>query len=143
GTPPRTFRIVGRGVFPPRGENARLGEGAIIASGGFGALVPPEALEQAAAQGDTGLYDAAAVAFRPGVNAQRTATALVDDPDVEVTTSSRPTDLVNFGRVEGLPLVLAGLLGGLAAAVMAHVLVTSVRRRRRDLAILKTLGLRP
>ena len=36
-----------------------------------------------------------------------------------------------------------GLLAALAAGVTAHVLVTSVRRRRRDLAILKTLGLLP
>src|SRR5207249_6876735 len=38
------------------------------------------------------------------------------------------------------PLVLAALLGGLAAATLAHLLVTSIHRRRRDLAILKTLG---
>ena len=142
-TGPRPFRIVGRGVFPPRGENSRLGEGVIMATAGFGALVPPEVLEQAAAQGDTGLYDAAAVTFQPGADVKRTAAALVDDPEVEVTTAARPTDLVNFGRVEGLPLVLSGLLAALAAGVTAHVLVTSVRRRRRDLAILKTLGLLP
>jgi ABC-type antimicrobial peptide transport system permease subunit len=37
-------------------------------------------------------------------------------------------------------LLLAGVLGLAAAAAVAHLLVTSVRRRRRDLAILKTLG---
>ena len=36
--------------------------------------------------------------------------------------------------------MLAGLLALLAAAALAHLLVTSVRRRRRDLAILKSLG---
>src|SRR5207244_894615 len=106
-------------------------------------LVPPELLEQVAAERDTGLYDAAAVAFRPGLNAKRTATGIVDDPDVQVSGTDRPSDLVNFGQVEGLPLVLSGLLAALAAGVTAHVLVTSVRRRRRDLAILKSLGLLP
>jgi hypothetical protein len=38
------------------------------------------------------------------------------------------------------PLVLAALLGMLAATTLAHLLVTSIRRRRRDLAVLKTLG---
>jgi predicted lysophospholipase L1 biosynthesis ABC-type transport system permease subunit len=46
----------------------------------------------------------------------------------------------NFGQVDSLPLVLAGLLAVLAASTLAHTLLTAVRRRRRDLAILKTLG---
>jgi ABC-type lipoprotein release transport system permease subunit len=35
------------------------------------------------------------------------------------------------------------LLGVLAAATLAHTLVTSIQRRRRDLAVLKTLGFLP
>ena len=38
------------------------------------------------------------------------------------------------------PLLLAGLLTILGVGVLAHVLVTSVRARQRDLAILKTIG---
>ena len=51
-----------------------------------------------------------------------------------------PVDVVNFGRVENLPFVLGGALGVLAASVLAHMVWSSVARRRRDLAILKTLG---
>jgi ABC-type lipoprotein release transport system permease subunit len=47
---------------------------------------------------------------------------------------------VNFGRVEAMPLVLGGILAAIAAATLAHLLLSAVRRRRRDLAILKTLG---
>jgi ABC-type lipoprotein release transport system permease subunit len=36
--------------------------------------------------------------------------------------------------------VLAGLLALLAASALAHLLLTSIRRRGHDLAILKTLG---
>ena len=36
--------------------------------------------------------------------------------------------------------LLAGVLALLAVATVAHALVTAVRRRRRDLALLKTLG---
>jgi putative ABC transport system permease protein len=42
--------------------------------------------------------------------------------------------------VRKLPLALAGLLALAAAATLGHSLLTSIRRRRRDLAILKTLG---
>ena len=36
--------------------------------------------------------------------------------------------------------MLAGRLALLAASALAHLLVTSIRQRRRDLAVLKTLG---
>jgi putative ABC transport system permease protein len=49
-------------------------------------------------------------------------------------------NLSNFKRIESLPLLLAGLLALAGAATMLHTLVSSIRRRRRDLAILKTLG---
>lgn len=51
-----------------------------------------------------------------------------------------PSDIVNFGRVESFPSVAAGLMASIGLVVLAHVLVTSVRHRRRDLAVLKTLG---
>jgi ABC-type antimicrobial peptide transport system permease subunit len=63
--------------------------------------------------------------------------------DVSVVAPSQPTDVVNFGQVRNLPQLLAGLLGIVAAVTMAYLLVSSIRRRRRDLAILKTLGLVP
>jgi len=47
--------------------------------------------------------------------------------------------VVDLGRVGDVPLVLAGILALMAAATLAHTLVTSVRRRGRDLAILKAL----
>ena len=37
-------------------------------------------------------------------------------------------------------VLLAGLLAVLAIGTLAHTLITGIRRRRRDLAILKTLG---
>ena len=49
-------------------------------------------------------------------------------------------DLTDLERVGYLPGLLAGLVALLALATVTHALVTSVRRRRRDLAMLKTLG---
>jgi hypothetical protein len=51
-----------------------------------------------------------------------------------------PPEIRNLQGVSGLPLALALLLTLLATGTIAHSLVTSVRRRRRELAILKTLG---
>jgi ABC-type lipoprotein release transport system permease subunit len=43
-------------------------------------------------------------------------------------------------RVRSVPLILAGLLALFAAATLTHALLTSVRLRARDLAVLKTMG---
>jgi predicted lysophospholipase L1 biosynthesis ABC-type transport system permease subunit len=58
-----------------------------------------------------------------------------------VSPNETPRDVVNFGRVENLPIALSVALAALASAVLAHMVASSVRRRRHDLAILKTLGL--
>jgi hypothetical protein len=84
------------------------------------------------------LEDAFAERFRspvPGVEGEVAA------PFVALP-HERPSDVVNFGRIDGLPLALSATLLAVAAATLVHVLLTSVRRRRRELAILKVLGFR-
>jgi ABC-type lipoprotein release transport system permease subunit len=51
-----------------------------------------------------------------------------------------PPEVRDLREVNGLPLALALLLALPAVAAVAHTLLTSVRRRRRELAILKTVG---
>ena len=46
----------------------------------------------------------------------------------------------NLELLEAVPWALAVFLGALAATALVHVLVTTVGRRRRDLAVLRTLG---
>jgi predicted lysophospholipase L1 biosynthesis ABC-type transport system permease subunit len=85
----------------------------------------------------------AVLRFRPGVDKTRAIADLarrVEPAGSTVLPPQKPVDLVNFGRVQNLPVLLAALLGTLAIATLAHLLVTSIRRRRRDLAVLKTLG---
>ena len=43
----------------------------------------------------------------------------------------RPVDIANFNRIDSMPFAIGGLLGTIAVAVMAHTLLTSIRRRRR------------
>lgn len=137
GGPTRTLRVVGRAVIPPVTALSRFGDGAVVTLDGARRLFP--GLDE---------FDAPSLylALSPGVERRRVVAALERelelDPD-ELTSSSgveRPSDVLNFGRVERMPLVLAAILAGLAAATLAHVLVSAVRRHRRDLALLKTLG---
>jgi predicted lysophospholipase L1 biosynthesis ABC-type transport system permease subunit len=48
--------------------------------------------------------------------------------------------VVSLAGIAGLPVALAGLLALIAAGTLAHTLASSTRRRRHDLAILKTIG---
>jgi ABC-type lipoprotein release transport system permease subunit len=136
---PQTFTIVGRGVFPSA-VDAELGRGAMATSDNFPDL--PEQFRQVEellitfepgtdhAGVIAGVREALAPAGRPGTGGLVFA-------QVPLQT---PSDLLSFGQVRNLPLILAGLLAVLAAATLAHTLVSSIHRRARDLAVLKTLG---
>ena len=64
-----------------------------------------------------------------------------DQPASGATAVLRPEVIVNSHSIEIIPAVLgAGLAAG-AVVALGITLVASVRRRRRDLAIMKTLGL--
>ena len=58
-----------------------------------------------------------------------------------MTTDQRPSDIQNYTGVRDTPLILGAVLALLAIGTLTHVLLTGVSRRRRDLAVLKTLGL--
>ena len=51
-----------------------------------------------------------------------------------------PKTIADFGGIRSLPVIVSALLAAIAAATLAHTLVTAIRRRRRQLAVLKTLG---
>lgn len=137
GVKPTRFTIVGRAVLPTAGHTANLGEGSLVTFEGLKAF-DPEANEFRVEDADNVL-----IRFRPGTNA-KTAVARIGESLRDLGWSERPqpapADLLNFGRSRNLPLILSAMLGLLALATLAHALITSITRRRRDLAILKTLG---
>jgi ABC-type antimicrobial peptide transport system permease subunit len=51
-----------------------------------------------------------------------------------------PEDVINLQSVDQLPYLLTALVVVLGVATVGNTLIVSVRRRRRDLAILKTVG---
>jgi putative ABC transport system permease protein len=126
------MRVVGIGVPPISGlfasDVGSLGDGVVITQEGL------QALYRGAPVG------VAFIRFRGGTQRAAVARLRRQLGDEHVQLPRAPTDVVDFGRVSSMPHILGGLLAALAAATLAHGLVTSIRRRRRDLAILKTLG---
>jgi len=132
-------RIVGTAVFPALGDTTELGTGAELTVGGLLGLSPPSLPFPPA----TGLM----VRFRPGISQQQEINALaarvVRLGPFAVAGPATPADLVNFGQVQDLPLLLGLSLGVLALLTIVHLLLTSVRRRRYDLAVLRAIGFTP
>ena len=58
-----------------------------------------------------------------------------------MNSDQRPGDIRNYAAIRDTPLALGAVLALLAVGTLAHVLLTGLRRRRRELAVLKTLGL--
>jgi hypothetical protein len=57
-----------------------------------------------------------------------------------VTFPKPPVEVGRLDEVRGYPTVLAAFLAILAATAVAHALTVTVRRRRRELGMLRTLG---
>lgn len=64
----------------------------------------------------------------------------VSEGSAFVVRRSETSDLSNLRRISNLPSILAALLALMAAATLAHTLISSVRRRRTELAVLRALG---
>jgi hypothetical protein len=142
--PLRPLRVVGRAVMPPGvktfGKNPELGEGVLLNEAGLTALIPsgfnrprPYTLAVRFAE----------AADKQGARGRLSADLRAKDDNFVVVTPDTPQDVVDFGHVTNLPVLIAALLAAVAAATLAHVLVSSVRRRARDLAVLKVVGFVP
>src|SRR5512133_2163743 len=129
------LRVVGRVIFNNTAlamEEVAPGNGGIVHAQLWRRLSPPGAPPISPA--------AFFVHLAPGSDRHQAIAQLQRDfPDTVIFPLQQP-DLTNLERVGYLPGLLAGLVALLAVATVAHALVSSVRRRRRDLAILKTLG---
>jgi len=144
---PRVMRVVGTAVFPDFGlpgfSDTDLGSGALVAT-----PLLSETMPETGCRGGVTCYNFFLLRYVPGTdagqaNARLLATVQRDGcpfSTCTATSDQRPGDIRNYAAVRDTPLVLAAVLALLAIGTLAHVLLTGVRRRRRDLAVLKTLG---
>jgi hypothetical protein len=144
---PRLMRVVGVAVL------AGFGQGTVIATDlGSGAVVRAPVLSVPAPNsgcpaGNT-CYNFMLARYRAGTSAAAAAARLnatiarLCPPEAcTVTTDQRPGEIRHYSSVRDTPLLLGLVLAVLAVGTLSHVLLTSVRRRCRDLAVLKALGL--
>jgi hypothetical protein len=157
--PPTTLVIVGTATFPAVGYTSFVSD---HTSMGTGALLPtailPAAFTKAIRSPDPNFNgpEMAFVRLKPNVSAAAGRTNLqrianfadkvfAADPNgsgnvVSVLGVQRPAQIVNYRSIGSTPVILAlGLAAGSIIA-LGLTLVASVRRRRRDLALLKALG---
>lgn len=133
-----SYRVVGRVAVPSLGDSTQaLADGAIFTGAGLDRLDDP------AAQLSHGWV---VVRFVPGVDhrdAVRRFARLpgVGDPETSGAELVRvPLEVRRLQQVNDLPFALAGFLVLLGATAIGYALATSIRRRRSELAVLKTLG---
>jgi ABC-type antimicrobial peptide transport system permease subunit len=143
----RTMRVVGEVILPAFSRGSfnptDLGTGALLA-----ASVLSEPMSQSPCTSGT-CYNFFLVRYRPGTDEAAAALALTalatrsgcPPGACPVISDQRPGDIKDYAGVRDTPVILDALLVVLAVGTLAHVLLTGVRRRRRDLAVLKTLGL--
>jgi ABC-type lipoprotein release transport system permease subunit len=127
---PRDYVIVGRMVLPSFSTPQPLADGAALTGAGW-----------------TPLYEAGGnetnflvVRTQPGGMAS--VRRLINDIERRKSpgTPTRPVEVTRLEQINRIPASIAALLGAIALIAVAYALVTAVRRRRHELAILKILG---
>lgn len=144
GTEKTTLQIVGRATFAAfgneRGNESGLGVGAL------GTVARFPAHDEST---PGGRYNYMLLRFTPGtaVRAEQQLRAFLAkngcaDPTCLIT-DSRPAEIDGYRSARRLPLAIGIVLVLLLVATLTHVLVSTMRRRTRDLAILRALGCTP
>lgn len=159
--PPTRLRIVGTAALPTIGNvigvHASLSTGAVMSTqslpardlAAYGPISGPNAIfvrlrpGTGQAAGLRSLDQIAAQINRDSSTPQ--AESIVGNIGqylkfVSVLPVQRPAEIVNYKTMGAMPTVLAGGLAVGAVTGLGLTLIASVRRRRRDLALLKTLG---
>jgi hypothetical protein len=126
----RTLHVTGVALVPPVGGANGLGNSGLVTQDGYRAIDPSATMNTAAIKfaPDTAPGAAKRIAALTGSSAGQT------DP---------PSVILNLHRVRNIPFLVASSVGALAILSLGHLMIVAVRRRRRDLAILRALGATP
>jgi hypothetical protein len=144
GSKPVHLLVVGTTTFPAFGGQrfgqSGLGTGAL----GTTALFP---FRDDATEG--GRYNYMLLRFAPGTASKgsvalRSFMAENGCPDAScLITDSRPAEIDGYRNARGLPVAIGAVLILFLIATLAHALVSTMRRRTNDLAVLRALGSTP
>jgi hypothetical protein len=125
------MRIVGTTFFPPPNSHDTV-------TFADGALLPAATL----AKLEPGDFPQVVLRWRPGADVTSAEARIRTISGAPVTEPVRPPEIDRLLQVDDLPVILAGFLALLAVVGVGHSVVTNATRRRRDLALLETLGFR-
>ena len=148
-TRPVRLRIVGTATMPTIGvggnQHPEMGTGALVAERVLPATSTAGYSLPGAAPGPDAIlvrltHGLRATAGRASLQRIAAATSTPADYGVVVDAVQRPAEIVNYRSMGSTPAILGVGLAAGAVAALGLTLMASVRRRRRDLALLKTLG---
>jgi ABC-type lipoprotein release transport system permease subunit len=124
------YRIVGQVVLPTFDPSQPLADGALFTSAGLQPIFDAN---------NASRY--LLIRFAPRANRIAIEHRIATNPNLaNPIRPTVPAEVDRLRQIDWFPTTLAALLAGLALLAVGHALVTAVRRRRRDLALLKTLG---
>lgn len=129
-----TFHVTGLAVIPSIGGNNGIGQDGLVT------LPALTRLDHSVKVAN------ATVAVRPGAppgtieRVWRRGINWDSKEPLPAWTGSPPPVIVDVARIRSTPYLLVGVLGTLVALTIGHTVWSSVRRRRRDAAILRSIG---
>ena len=159
--PRQRLRIVGTATLPAIGTvlgvHASMGTGALVDTSvvnttaltpGFDSLTGPNAIlirlrpgvSQAAGLRSLGRIASADRQFFRSPGALAASDGATQIVNVNLLAAQRPAEIVNYKSMGSMPEFLSGGLAVGAVAALGLTLNASIRRRRRDFALLKTIG---
>ena len=121
--------VVGTAVFPVTDERSAPGRGV---------LLTPEDLEAISSEDE--LNADVLLSWADGVDPAVANARLADATETEVFGPRMPSEVNNLREVKALPRALAAFVALLGAVAVFHALISTVRTRRQDFAVLRALG---
>ncbi len=140
GDPPRTrtMRVVGTALLPSTSHTG-YDQSAWMTLAALHSVLGPDAV----AQRPDDFEDYLLLRWQRGTDvaaAQRRIARIGGPHGYFAEAPTLPASVVELGNLRTMPMVLAIFFAILACATVAHALVTTVRRRRVDLAVLRSFG---